>query len=341
MPTVLAIEADSVLPTLRECATVLTASIREAGDFVYSHHIDCVVAAIDIPGEDALRFLEGLRRYHTDIPIIMLTVANHPLQTIAVDQGVYSFIDLPSDPGKIREALLSAIAHRQNILEHRRLRQRLSYHGSGVISPAIRQTLVTLAGLREPCLIIGEQGTEKEAVAYELYKILHCTGAYIKKIIRSENELEDVTFLYEAHHGCLVLDIRDDPAIRRRLLLLLDNPIQVQIIVLADPSFTRQADKLSELKTVYVLPLRDRIKELRPIIDEYLKRMNAAQNISVRGIEDDALLMLSRYSWPGNMTELAAVIYAMATKRKEGVMTLNDIPLKLMDDEVSRTTLVS
>ncbi|MDW7773682.1 MAG: sigma 54-interacting transcriptional regulator [Desulfobulbaceae bacterium] len=56
-------------------------------------------------------------------------------------------------------------------------------------------------------------------------------------------------------------------------------------------------------------PLREHKQDIKPLVDYYLHRYNAELNRRVTRISPDALNVLIKYDWPGNLTELSNVIH--------------------------------
>jgi CRP-like cAMP-binding protein/NAD-dependent dihydropyrimidine dehydrogenase PreA subunit len=56
-------------------------------------------------------------------------------------------------------------------------------------------------------------------------------------------------------------------------------------------------------------PLREHKEDILPLIDYYLKQYSTELNKKVSKISPDALGMLVKYDWPGNLTELSNVIH--------------------------------
>ena len=51
-------------------------------------------------------------------------------------------------------------------------------------------------------------------------------------------------------------------------------------------------------------PLRERLEDIPPLIDHFIKTFNRRYNKSVRSVDPKALKLLSRFAWPGNVREL-------------------------------------
>ncbi|MBU2590878.1 MAG: sigma-54 dependent transcriptional regulator, partial [Nitrospinae bacterium] len=55
-------------------------------------------------------------------------------------------------------------------------------------------------------------------------------------------------------------------------------------------------------------PLRERMEDIHIIVEHLVKKYNAVNNKSIKGVSSDVLDLLERYSWPGNVRELENVI---------------------------------
>lgn len=56
--------------------------------------------------------------------------------------------------------------------------------------------------------------------------------------------------------------------------------------------------------TLEIPPLRERIQDMPLLVAHFIPRLNRELRTNVSGISDEALEMLSRYNWPGNIREL-------------------------------------
>lgn len=59
---------------------------------------------------------------------------------------------------------------------------------------------------------------------------------------------------------------------------------------------------------IFLPPLRDRIEDLENLTQYFIKRFNKRLNRQVTGFSPEAMILLKRYSWPGNIRELENII---------------------------------
>jgi two-component system, NtrC family, response regulator HydG len=73
---------------------------------------------------------------------------------------------------------------------------------------------------------------------------------------------------------------------------------------------------------VYLPPLRERIEDIPLLIDAFIHRIHLKTKKPIRGMNKDALELLSRYDWPGNVRELINVIeYAFVLCTGEEILS--------------------
>ena len=83
---------------------------------------------------------------------------------------------------------------------------------------------------------------------------------------------------------------------------------------------------------IEISALRDRPEDIPPLVDEFIRRLNAEKSISLR-LADDAMNVLCRYSWSGNVRELANLVERLAVIRPNGIVTAADLPWPIADRE--------
>ena len=78
-----------------------------------------------------------------------------------------------------------------------------------------------------------------------------------------------------------------------------------------------------------IKPLRERREDILPLIYHTL-RQEVGEGRPLPEIDREAQLILERYSWPGNVRELENAIRHACTFAKEGRITKNDLPAKVV-----------
>lgn len=78
-------------------------------------------------------------------------------------------------------------------------------------------------------------------------------------------------------------------------------------------------------------PLRERLDDLPLLTDYFLTRFRETRFSEVTSVTPEAMQRLLTYNWPGNVRELENLVERMVTLADETVLTLEDLPAKLLE----------
>lgn len=73
--------------------------------------------------------------------------------------------------------------------------------------------------------------------------------------------------------------------------------------------------------TLFIPPLRERKEDIILLINHFLKNYSEQNNIPLPKISDDAINMLTSFSWPGNIRELKNVIETSVALSRNNILT--------------------
>ena len=69
---------------------------------------------------------------------------------------------------------------------------------------------------------------------------------------------------------------------------------------------------------IHIPPLRDRLGDISLLADFFFRRIQLKSGKKIRGISDDAMRLLTEYSWPGNVREMkSAFEFAFVSCQEE------------------------
>ncbi|MFI7020206.1 helix-turn-helix domain-containing protein [Streptomyces sp. NPDC050164] len=175
---------------------------------------------------------------------------------------------------------------------------------------------VELAGSPEPLLLTGERGTGKSALALDLL------GTQAVEIADAAQDagLERALPTWPTGRPLLLRHAERlaQPGVAA-LNSLLDAHPDIRLLVTytpgtpVGPCLQRLLDKLSA-RSVTLPPLRERTEDIRELLPALAPRPAPGQPPLTWTL--DALRALERYPWPGNVTELAHVVRALAEHRR-------------------------
>ncbi len=92
-----------------------------------------------------------------------------------------------------------------------------------------------------------------------------------------------------------------------------------------------------------VPPLRARIEDLPLLVEHFLAQFNQRHGLSVRGVTRQALRLLERYPWRGNVRQLGDVLEPAAIRAKRDWITAEylDLPIRRAADVPGATAVVA
>ena len=217
---------------------------------------------------------------------------------------------------------------------------------------------------RLPILIIGEPGTGKETFARAIHQAsLRARGPFVQVDCKAvaaniiDSELfghmpgafpgafaERVGRIVEADGGTLLLD--EVSALPQETQTRLDRVLatgevrpvgcngssSVDVRLIATSSRPLPDDFDANLKeriaatTVNLQPLRDRSGDIPALTRHLLARFAEEPGMRALSIGNDALAVLMRYGWPGNVRQLAGVLFRAALQAEGRALTAEDFP---------------
>lgn len=77
---------------------------------------------------------------------------------------------------------------------------------------------------------------------------------------------------------------------------------------------------------IYLPALAERKNDLETLINNFIKKFNAAHSKRVIGVAADALQVMKRYSWPGNIRELENVIEHCFILENSNLISISSLP---------------
>ncbi len=95
-------------------------------------------------------------------------------------------------------------------------------------------------------------------------------------------------------------------------------------------SFSKELFDLLSETIIEIPPLSDRSGDIPMLLDYYREYFAGIYNKTISGFSEDALEVLTSYSFPGNTEELKNLVKQMVLKSEGDEITLKDAPLDIM-----------
>ncbi len=112
-------------------------------------------------------------------------------------------------------------------------------------------------------------------------------------------------------------------------------PVDVRIIaatntpadeLLAGDHFREDLFYRLHVVPIVLPPLRDRISDVRPLVEHFLHKLSGRTNATVQEVADGTIRQLCSYHWPGNVRELENVVERALVLAEGEVLEPSDLP---------------
>jgi len=100
-----------------------------------------------------------------------------------------------------------------------------------------------------------------------------------------------------------------------------------------DSSFREDLYYRLNVVTITIPPLRKRRLDIRPLVQEFIRKYADINGKKVEGISAEAMDLLMRHSFPGNVRELENIVQRAVVLTREEVVTSRDLPPGLAEEQ--------
>ena len=311
--------------------------VNTAKQLVRDQPFDMILVDIKMPDVDGLTFLSWVKKFDSEILVIMMTgYADIESAIASMKSGASDYISKPIEPEQLFQKIDEAFQTQLN-------RQRKDIRCNELIKPPGKQYAELLKYLdnvvetKSHLLISGNRGTGKSSVV----RYLHDKGFDLSRPlvvidieqIESDRELrrhftgsaDDASLLMErfgeAHGG--ILHIRNAELLdlnqQNELLSILTRQCRDDDFVQVAISSEKKKEELQRLlipklytlleKSSVVLPnLRGEREVIDAFTNHFLTFSNYILNKEIEGIEPGMMQHFYGYSWKGNIQELKNTI---------------------------------
>jgi two-component system NtrC family response regulator len=81
--------------------------------------------------------------------------------------------------------------------------------------------------------------------------------------------------------------------------------------------------------TIDIPPLRNRKSDIKPLIEHFIEKYSDLNEKVINGIEKEAMDMMIKYNYPGNIRELENIIQRAVVLSRRGMITTDELPEEL------------
>lgn len=329
-------------------------SVSDATQKVKEMPFDLILSDIRMPDADGFSFLSWVKKYDSDIIVIMMTgFADIETAVESMKSGAVDYIAKPIDPELLFKKIDEAFKKQVNSNQPKTVANAFVV-SSGEKYKKLSQLLDEAVPSDSHLLIIGSRGTGKSSVVRYIYeKGFHSSKPFIimdcEQIVR-EQEWGLNAFAENGKSALKgYLDMAKGGLLFVRKIANLDKILQAELATvlqnqIRDDEYTRiiltSEYEKAELKKALLpklyqlledncieLPcLKGQKEDILFFADYFLNFANIELNKNITGIDDEIQKMLVEHSWDENIQELKNTILKAALLTEETIIGADIAP---------------
>ncbi len=347
---------------------VITAASGEAAlKKLIDEKIDMIYLDIKMSGMNGIDTLKRIKEIDKEMEVIMVTAVNEVgSASSAVKLGARDYVVKPFDVHDILNRTRSMVIRSQTRAFKSLTKDELI--GQSRQMQNVRKQLDDIIRKDVSVLVKGEKGVEAHLIAQfiasedeKTLKVLAVTegmkasslfgiesGSFTGDFSKKSGALEDaaggVLFLRNIELMPQEVQVALSEALKKGEIMregsLSKIPLKVRLVCETDVDLKEMVKEgifdgeLLQRIGEYVIelpPLKLREGDVQLLVEHYAERFGQRMN-KVITVSPDAKDVLSSYSWPGNLTELANVMESVILTLKGATITPDDLPLDILID---------
>jgi len=341
----------------------------KALELIKEKDFDVVFTDFKMPDIDGLELLAVIKEYRPATEVIIVTGHGTMESAIqAMKFGGYDYIQKPFKLDVLR-ILIDKIFEekklkKENIILRTRLKERHKYDqliGISLKMQEIYEQIDHMSSNSPNVLIQGESGTGKELTAHVIHKnsdrdnkpFIPVNCKNLGKSIAKDQLYDHAVNLFESSaSGTIFFDEFAEIApgmqaeISRAYAKNNLNPVSddgnpeagVRLLAATNRNLAEAAQReifnqaffnCINNVIIQIPPLRDRKEDISLLINHFLYKFNLKSENKVMSVSPDAMDVLLRYNWPGNVIQLENVIERAFALRVNLTIDVDDLPSEI------------
>jgi DNA-binding NtrC family response regulator len=341
----------------------------KALELIKEKNFDVVFTDFKMPDIDGLELLSVIKEYRPATEVIMVTGHGTMESAVqAMKFGSYDYIQKPFKLDILRiliDKILEAKKLKQeNVVLKTRLKERHRYDELVGISLKMRAIYEQIDRMRQSSpnvFIQGESGTGKALTAHVIHRSSHRSDRPFKSVncksfgkgVAGDQLHDHAISLFESAAGGVVFfdeiaeirpsvqalisrafkayslnqaAVHGNPGTGARILAATNrDPVEAARKEIFDDQFI---NCINDVK-IEIPPLKDRKEDICLLINHFLNKFSLKNEGKVLNVSPDALDVLLRYNWPGNVIQLENVIERAFALRVDLTIGLDDLPTEI------------
>ena len=318
--------------------SIVASSANEARQLLIRHTPDLVFLDIWMPDEDGITLLkEWAEDQSKQFPVIMIS-GHATIETAikATKLGAADFIEKPISIENLFNAI-DKVFSEQNQEEYADI---LSYiiNNNKKFSDIFRSTIVDIIKT-DTTLLIGEEGTEKEAWAKYLHfkQFNSHSNFYVFQLnllnidfkdeeefgfqlVQQINKLSRAGIFFEGLH---LLGPSEQEVVKS--ILTKDKDRGLNYYLSLNNKELVEGLQSTNNQTINIPPLRRYLHDIPELLDVCVQYFAQHEDLAYRRFSLAAQNMLTKYSWPGNLKQLIDMVHALLVRKDKEIINVEEI----------------
>jgi DNA-binding NtrC family response regulator len=344
----------------------------KALDLIREEEVQIIFSDYKMPEFNGLELLAAVKQFNPMIEVIIVTGYGSMESAVqAMKFGCYDYLQKPFKLEHLK-LIIDRIIEEKKVedkaaLLRKRSRGRYKFESMIGISAPMQQVyemIETVVQQTPMVLIQGESGTGKELVARTIHDKsdrsqmpfvpVNC-GSVTDGVPEKEMVDHVTTLIKKVDGGTIYLDEIAElaPALRLKLLQAIEaeqkkKGISARVVTATSKELKDVIDSGAVKKDLFDLlnavvitmpPLRERREDICLLIHHFIYQICTKQGKRVINISPEALDILMRYHWPGNLIQLQNVIERALALGVEDLIGPEDLPAEIQTfSEISKIT---
>ncbi len=322
------------------CKVHATSSLTTLMRWVAEGKGDVVISDVVMPDGNGLEMLPKIAQDRPGLPVIVISAQNTIMTAIqAAEADAYDYLPKPFDLPDLMKRTARALDQKQHAqaepVEASEDRpDELPLVGRTPVMQALYRLVARVMNTDLSVMISGESGTGKSLIARAIHDFSdRRTLPFVTVTAADLSDLEGpARVMARVRGGTLLIDeIADiDDEIQARIVRMMDTPgDHVPRFMATSQSDLTDAMESGRVRqdlyyrlcgaTVHVPALRERVDDITLLTDHFLAR-EERESGTKRRLSSEAVELVRRYSWPGNVRQLENAIRRLSlTSRAEEI----------------------
>ncbi len=331
------------------CKVHATSSLTTLMRWVAEGKGDVVISDVVMPDGNGLEMLPKIAQDRPGLPVIVISAQNTIMTAIqAAEAEAYDYLPKPFDLPDLMKRTARALDQKQRVqaepvMASEDRPDELPLVGRTPVMQALYRLVARVMNTDLSVMISGESGTGKSLIARAIHDFSdRRTLPFVTVTAADLSDLEGpARVMARVRGGTLLIDeIADiDDEIQARIVRMMDTPgDHVPRFMATSQSDLTDAMESGRVRqdlyyrlcgaTIHVPALRERVDDITLLTDHFLAR-EERESGAQRRLSPEAVELVRRYSWPGNVRQLENAIRRLGLTSRSDEISRTEVEMVL------------